>query len=64
MEHSYLAGRSQCTLVDGHLSTEIKLPPVSVIQEGVGAGLLYLCYITDLPDAIHEHQVDPVKPIL
>ena len=59
---SYLAGRSQCTLVDGHLSTEIKLPPVSVIQGGVGAGLLYLCYTTDLPDAIHNHQVDPAKP--
>ena len=59
---SYLAGRSQCTLVDGHLSTEIKLPPVSVIQGGVGAGLLYLCYTTDLPDAIHDHQVDPVQP--
>jgi hypothetical protein len=55
---SYLSGRSQCTLVDGQLSDLIQLPPVSVIQGGVGAGLLYLCYTTDLPDAIHEHQVD------
>ena len=54
---SYLAGRSQCTIVDGHLSDQIQLPPVSVIQGGVGAGLLYLCYTTDLPDAIHDHSV-------
>ena len=59
---SYLAGRSQCTLVDGHLSAEIKLTPVSVIQGGVGAGLLYLCYTTDLPDAIHDHHIDPAQP--
>ena len=55
---SYLSGRSQCTLVDGHLSRPIKLPPVSVIQGGVGAGLLYLCYTTDLPDAVHNHPVN------
>ena len=55
---SYLAGRSQCTIVDGHISDQIKLPPVSVIQGGVGAGLLYLCYTTDLPDAIHDHNVN------
>ena len=36
----------------------IKPPPVSVIQGGVGAGLLYLCYTTDLPDAVHNHPVD------
>ena len=58
---SYLAGRSQCTLVDGQLSGLIQLPPVSVIQGGVGAGLLYLCYTTDLPDAIHEHLVNPAE---
>ena len=58
---SYLEDRSQCTLVDGHLSSPIKLPPASVIQGGVGAGLLYLCYTTDLPDSIHDHQLDNNK---
>ena len=31
---------------------------MSVIQGGVGAGLLYLCYTTDLPDAVHNHPVN------
>ena len=34
---SYMAGRYQCTLVGGFMSIPIKLPPVSVIQGGVGA---------------------------
>ena len=40
------------------MSAAVKLPAASVIQGGVGAGLLYLCYTTDLPDAIHNHPVD------
>ena len=28
----------------------------------MGAGLLYLCYTTDLPDAIHDHHIDPAQP--
>ena len=46
---SYLQGRSQSTLVDGHLSSPLRLPPCSVIQGGIGSGLLYLVYTNDLP---------------
>ena len=58
---SYLQGRSQSTLVDGHLSSEQLLPPCSVIQGGIGSGLLYLVYTNDLPDVIHNHRVNYQK---
>ena len=59
----YLQGRSQSTLVDGHLSSELQLPPCSVIQGGIGSGLLYLVYTNDLPDLIHSHSVDYKEPM-
>ena len=60
---SYLQGRSQSTLVDGHLSAALQLPPCSVIQGGIGSGLLYVIYTNDLPDVIHSHPVDHKEPI-
>ena len=60
---SYLQGRSQSTLVDGHLSSEQLLPPCSVIQGGIGSGLLYLVYTNDLPDVIHSHSVNYQEPM-
>ena len=60
---SYLHGRSQSTLVDGQLSSQQKLPPCSVIQGGIGSGLLYLVYTNDLPDIIHSHSVDYKEPV-
>ena len=57
----YLQGRSQSTLVDGHISSEQLLPPCSVIQGGIGSGLLYLVYKNDLPDVIHNHRVNNRK---
>ena len=59
---SYLNGRSQSTLIDGHLSSELALPPCSVIQGGIGSGLLYLVYTNDLPDVIHSHPVNYQEP--
>jgi hypothetical protein len=59
---SYLQGRSQSTLVDGQLSSQQQLPPCSVIQGGIGSGLLYLAYTNDLPDIIHNHTVDYKEP--
>ena len=59
---SYLRGRSQSTMVDGHLSSEQLLPPCSVIQGGIGSGLLYLVYTNDLPDVIHSHSVNYQEP--
>ena len=61
---SYLTGRSQSTLVDGHMSSEVKLPPCSVIQGGIGSGILYLVYTNDLPDVIHTHPVDYKEPLV
>ena len=52
---SYLEGRTQQTLIDGYLSAPVRLPPYSVIQGGVGAGILYLVYTCDLPDTVHSH---------
>ena len=40
------------------MSSEVKLPPCSVIQGGIGSGILYLVYTNDLPDVIHTHPVD------
>jgi hypothetical protein len=60
---SYLKGRSQSTIVDGHLSAALQLPPCSVIQGGIGSGLLYLIYTNDLPDIIHSHPVEHKEPI-
>ena len=61
---SYLTGRSQSTLVDGHLSSQLTLPPCSVIQGGIGSGLLYLVYTNDLPDMIHSHPVNYHEPVV
>ena len=54
---SYLSQRSQSTLMDGYLSAALPLPPCSVIQGGIGSGLLYLVYTNDLPDVIHSHKL-------
>ena len=59
---SYLQGRSHSTMVDGHLSSEQLLPPCSVIQGGIGSGLLYLVYTNDLPDIIHNNRVNYQEP--
>ena len=59
---SYLSQRSQSTLVDGYLSSALLLPPCSVIQGGIGSGLLYLVYTNDLPDIIHSHITDYQQP--
>ena len=61
---SYLMNRTQITLVDGYLSASIPLPPCSVIQGGIGSGLLYLVYTNDLPDTIHNHTVDFENPVV
>ena len=58
----YMLNRSQCTLVDGYLSSALLLPPCSVIQKGIGSELLYLVYTNDLPDIIHNQKVDFKKP--
>ena len=59
---SYLSDKTQSVMVDGHLSSPRDLPPCSVVQGGVGSGILYLCFTVDLPDATHNHSVDYKDP--
>ena len=61
---SYLCDRTQSVMVDGHLSSPRNLPPCSVVQGGVGSGILYLCFTVDLPDITHSHPVDYKDPIV
>ena len=51
---SYVSGRSQCTVVDGFISSALKLPAYSVPQSSVGAPLLFMMANTDLSDVIHS----------
>ena len=41
---SYISGRSQCTVVDGFISSALKLPAYSVPQGSVEAPLLFSCF--------------------
>ena len=59
---SYIAGRSQQTIVDGYISADLKLPAYSVPQGSVGAPLLFLMANSDLPDVIHNHVVSFNRP--
>ena len=48
--------------MDGYRSAALPLPPCSVIQGGIGSGLLYLVYTNDLQDIIHSHRTDFQQP--
>ena len=55
---SYLSGRTQSAAIGAALSAPLQLPPASVVQGGVGSGILYNVMSCDLPDVIHtDHQV-------
>ena len=55
---SYLSGRSQSSAIGAALSAPLPLPSASVVQGGVGSGILYNVMTCDLPDIIHTgHQV-------
>ena len=54
---SFIAGRSQQTIVDGYISAALKLPAYSVPQGSVGTPLIFRMANSDLPDAIHNHEV-------
>ena len=50
---SYLEGRTQSTAIGAVLSAPLSLPPASVVQGGVGSGILYNVMTCDLPDIVH-----------
>ena len=55
---SYLSGRQQSCYVDGHLSAPLSLPQCGVPQGSIGGPLLWLCFICDQPNVVHDHAVD------
>ena len=55
---SYLTGRTQSVAIGAALSAPLNLPDASVVQGGVGSGILYNVMTCDLPDVIHtDHEV-------
>ena len=55
---SYLSGRTQNSAIGAALSSPLNLPKASVVQGGVGSGILYNVMTCDLPDVIHtDHTV-------
>ena len=55
---SYLGNRTQSVEIGAALSAPLLLPNASVVQGGVGSGILYNIMTCDLPDVIHtEHTV-------
>ena len=59
---SYITGRSQRNIVDGYISSPLKLQAYSVPQGSVGAPLFFLMANSDLPDVIHNHSVSFDNP--
>ena len=55
---SYLSGRSQSTSIGASLSAPMLHPAASVVQGGVGSGIMYNVMTCDLTDVIHtEYNV-------
>jgi hypothetical protein len=46
---SFFEGRRQCVQIGSYRTDLYELPPCSVIQGGVGSGILYTVYTNDLP---------------
>ena len=49
---SYLSGRKQSCMVDGHLSAPIDIPPCGVPQGSIGGPILWLIFTCDQPDVL------------
>ena len=58
---SYLSGRRQSCMVDGHLSPPLPIPPCGVPQGSIGGPILWLIFTCDQPDVVHDHQIDRSK---
>jgi hypothetical protein len=59
---NYFQGRTQCVQVGKYRTQLHNLPPCSVIQGGVGSGILYTLYTNDLPCVIpYNVQIEAEK---
>ena len=54
---SYLSERSQCVIIDGHLSEAIGID-CGVPQGSILGPLLYILFTNDIPDLVHNHPVN------
>ena len=54
---SYLSGRSQAVYIDGFMSTALPLSS-GVPQGSILGTLLYVVYTNELPEIIHDHEVE------
>ena len=59
---SYLNGRKQSCMVDGHLSKPLEIPPCGVPQGSIGGPILWLLFTCDQPDVIHNHSINKMLP--
>ena len=51
---SYLSGRSQSVLIDGHMSPPVRIQ-CGVPQGSILGPLLYILYTNDIPELAHDH---------
>ena len=58
---SYLSGRSQAVMVDGALSPALSLS-CGVPQGSILGPLVYILFTNEIPDLVHDHQVNFMAP--
>ena len=58
---SYLSGRTQSLAIGAALSAPLNLPKASVVQGGVGSGILYNVMTCGLPNVIHTDHTVSIK---
>ena len=58
---SYLSGRSQSVLIDGCMSPPLRIE-CGVPQGSILGPLMYILFTNDIPDLVHDHNINFAKP--